>query len=93
MLKPGQPWLGLERGFDCASGCSGGGAGRRLLAQAPCGTAKPGSVHASHPLAQGKSGHQPGPNAKSRPQKDLGPAQLVSTHACPLTEEIVLPLS
>src|SRR4051812_9691020 len=88
-----QPWLGLERSLDRASGCSGSGAGRRLLTQAPSGTAKPGSVHASHPLAQGESGHQPSSHAKSSPQKDLGPAQLVSTHAYPLTEEIVLPLS
>src|SRR5829696_2008465 len=88
-----QTGLGLESGFDRPSGSSRRRVRWRMLPQAAGGATKTGSAYASHPLAQGKPGYQPGPNPQAGPQEDLGPAQLISAHAYPLTEEIVLPLS
>ncbi len=93
MLKPASRGSAWSAASTARADAAGVAAGRRLLAQAPRGTAKPGSVHAAHPLAQGEAGHQAGPDAKSSPQKDLGPAQSSSRRTrSPLTEEIVLPI-
>jgi hypothetical protein len=64
-----------------------------VLAKAAGRSTKAGSVYTADPLAQRKSCDQPGAHTDGGPQEYLGPAQLVSAHAHPLTEEIVLPLS